>query len=135
MYMAKLLTPHRAQALPMFSYYSPTTILFYVFKIPTPSPHFFPIFIVSLGVPIESEKMDRFLHSRYLNNNIVLPDMIGSCASSTDTFLVGKNGTKKTFQTSQFSITISCYLEAEIDYRHIILLYRVSQDYAQEVSS
>ena len=76
MYMAKLLTPHRAQALPMFSYYSRTTILFYVFKIPTPSPHFFPIFIVSLGVPIESEKIDRFLHSRYLFKHIDLPDMI-----------------------------------------------------------
>ena len=50
--------------------------------------------------------------------------------------LMAKNGTKKTFQTSRFSIAISRYLEAEIDYRYFILFCRVVfQDYAQEVSS
>ena len=43
---------------------------------------------------------------------------------------------KKTFQTLQFSITIVHNLEAEIDYRHVILFCKVLfQDYAQEVSS
>ena len=34
---------------------------------------------------------------------------------------MAKNGTKKTFQTSQFSVTILRYVEADIDYRSIIL--------------
>ena len=65
-----------------------------------------------------------------------LPDMIGTLASGTNASLVAKNGTKKTFQTLQFSIVILRYLEAEIDYRLFILFCRVVfQDYAQEVSS
>ena len=62
--------------------------------------------------------------------------MIRSLASGANASLVAKNGTKKTFQTSRFSIAISRYLEAEIDYKYFILFCRVVfQDYAQEVSS
>ena len=62
--------------------------------------------------------------------------MIGSLASGANTSLVAQNGTKKNDQTSQFSITILCYLEAVIDYRYFILFCRMLfQDYAQEVSS
>ena len=61
--------------------------------------------------------------------------MIRSLASGANASLVAKNGTKKTFQMSQFSITILHYLETEIDYRPFILFCRVmSQDYAQEIS-
>ena len=39
-------------------------ILFYMNKIPPPTPptppHFFPIFLLPLGMPIDSEIMDRF---------------------------------------------------------------------------
>ena len=62
--------------------------------------------------------------------------MIGSFASGANASLVAKNGTKKTFQTLQFLITILCYLEAEIDYTPYILFCTVVfEDYAQEVSS
>ena len=70
---------------------------------------------------IESEILDGFLYSRCLNDCIDLPDMIRSLASGANASLVAKNGTKKTFQTLQFSIVISRYLEAEIDYRPFIL--------------
>ena len=49
---------------------------------------------------IESEIKDRFWHSRCLNNCIDLAEMIGSLASGANTFLLAKNGTKKTFQIS-----------------------------------
>ena len=59
-----------------------------------------------------------------------------SLASGANASLVAKNGTKIKFQMSQFFITISCYLEAEIDYKPFILCCRVVfQDYAQKVSS
>ena len=80
--------------------------------------------------------MDRFQSLKCLNDRINLPNMIRSLASGANASLVAKNGTKKTFQTSRFSIAISRYLEAEIDYRYFILFCRVVfQDYAQEVSS
>ena len=43
---------------------------------------------------------------------------------------------KNTFQMSQFFIAILRYLEAEMDYRLLLLSYRlVSQDYARKISS
>ena len=39
--------------------------------------------------------MNRFWHSRCLNNHIDLPDTIGLFASGTNASLVAKNGTKK----------------------------------------
>ena len=56
---------------------------------------FFPIFLLPLGMPIDSETMDGFLHSRCLNNRINLLYMIGSFASGANVSLVAKNGTKK----------------------------------------
>ena len=57
--------------------------------------------------------------------------MIRSLARGANASLVAKNGTKKTFQSVRFSITILRYLEAEIDYRSFILFCRVVfQDYA-----
>ena len=81
-------------------------ILFYMNKIPPPPcsssvfllhipPHFFPIFLLPLGMPIDSEIMDRFWHSRCLNDHINLFYMIGSFASGANVSLVAKNGTKK----------------------------------------
>ena len=62
--------------------------------------------------------------------------MIGSLASGTNTSLVAKNGTRKNFSNIVIFITISCYLEAEINYRPFILFSKVVfQDYAQYVSS
>ena len=46
-------------------------------------------------MPIDSEIMDGFLHSRCLNDCINLLYMIGSFASGTNVYLVAKNGTKK----------------------------------------
>ena len=75
-------------------------ILFYMNKIPFRSsvfrvPHFFPIFSLPLGMPIDSEIMDGFWHSRFLNDHIDLFYMIGSLASGANTSLVAKNGTKQ----------------------------------------
>ena len=39
--------------------------------------------------------LDGFLYSRCLHNNIEVPDMIGSFASSATASMVVKNGTKK----------------------------------------
>ena len=62
--------------------------------------------------------------------------MIGIFASGTTASLVAKIGTKKTFRTLGFLIRILRYLEAEIDYRPFMILYRMmSQDYAQKFSS
>jgi len=47
--------------------------------------------------------------------------MIRSLASGTNASLVAKNGTKKTFQTSQFLIAILPHLEAEFDYSPFLL--------------
>ena len=44
---------------------------------------------------IESEIIDRFLHSRCLNDCIDLPDMIGILASGANASLVAKNGTSQ----------------------------------------
>ena len=72
-------------------------ILFYMNKIPPtpPAPQFFPIFLLLLGMLIDSEIMGGFWHSRFLNNHIYLFYMIGSLASGTNVSLVAKNGTKK----------------------------------------
>ena len=68
-------------------------------KIPPPPPPcsslFFPIFLLPLGMPLDSEIMDGFWHSRCLNDRIDLLYMIGSLASGANTSLVAKNGTKK----------------------------------------
>ena len=56
---------------------------------------FFPIFSLPLGMPIDSEIMDGFLHSRCLNDRIALLYMIGSFASGANVSLVAKVGTKK----------------------------------------
>ena len=45
-------------------------------------------------MPIESEIMDGFWHSRCLNNRIDLSDMIGTLASGTNASLMAKIGTK-----------------------------------------
>ena len=102
--------------------------------------YFYSYYVMNLQnhtfLPIKSELMDGFWHSRCLNDHIDLPNIIRSLASGANASLVAKNWTKKTFQTLQFSITILCYLEAEIDYRPFILFCRVVfHNYAQEVSS
>ena len=80
--------------------------------------------------------MDTFWRSRCRSNHVNLSNMIGTLASGANTSLVAKNGTKKTFQTLQFSIAILRYLEGEIDYRLFILfLGMLFQNYAQEVPS
>ena len=48
-------------------------------------------FEIIIFLPIESEMMEIFLHSRYLNNYFYLPDMIGLFANGTTTSLVAKN--------------------------------------------
>ena len=48
-----------------------------------------------LALPISSEIIDRFWHSRCLNDHINLFYIIGSFASGTNVSLVAKNGTKK----------------------------------------
>merc|ERR1711867_356219 len=48
-----------------------------------------------LGMPIDSEIMDGFGHSRCINDHIDLLYMIGSFASGAHVSLVAKNGTKK----------------------------------------
>ena len=58
---------------------------------------FFQFFSPPLGMPIKSEIMDRFGHSRCLNDCIDLTNMIGSCASSANASLVAKIGTKCIF--------------------------------------
>ena len=55
----------------------------------------FPFFSLPLGMPIESEVMDRFLHSRCLYIHINIFYMIGSFANGTNVSLVAKNGTKR----------------------------------------
>ena len=47
------------------------------------------------ALPISPEIMDRFWCSRYLNNRIDLPNMIGTFASGANASLVAKNWTKK----------------------------------------
>ena len=59
---------------------------------------FFPIFLLPLGIPIDSEIMDGFWHSRCLKDRIALLYMIGSLASGANASLVAKNGTKKLSQ-------------------------------------
>ena len=84
---------------------------------------------------IKSELMDRFWHSRWLNNHIDLFNMKGIFASDATASLVAKIGTKFFFQTLGFSIIILCYLQAEIDYRPFMLFYRLmSYNYAQKNS-
>ena len=72
-------------------------ILIYMNKIPPflQLLTFFPIFLLPLGMPIESEIMDRFRNSRCLNNHIDLLQMIGPWASGANASLVAKIGTKK----------------------------------------
>ena len=61
--------------------------------------------------------------------------MIGIFASGATASLVAKIGTKFFFQTLGFSITILCYLQAEIDYRPFMLFYRLmSYNSAQKKS-
>ena len=60
-------------------------------------PHFFPIFLLPLGMPIDSEMMDTFWHSRCLNDRIDLFYMIRSFASGGNISLVAENGTKWIF--------------------------------------
>ena len=55
---------------------------------------FFSIFLLPLGMSIDSEIMDRFWHSRW-NDRIDLLYMIGSFASGANVSLVAKNGTKQ----------------------------------------
>ena len=58
--------------------------------------------------------------------------MIGSFASSVTASLVAYQN----FSNIAISIAISCYLEAQIDYRPFLLFYRVmSHNYAQKISS
>ena len=75
-------------------YQNMTTILFYMKKIPfcsipvpapPPPPHSFSYILLPLGMAIESEMIDRFCHSRCLNNYINLCYMIGSFASCANT--------------------------------------------------
>ena len=62
--------------------------------------------------------------------------MIGIFASGATASLVAKIGTKKNFLNIGFLIRILRYLEAEIDYRPLMIFYRMmSQDYAQKFSS
>ena len=75
-------------------------IFFYMNKIPCSSVPFllltlFPISSLPLGMPIDSEIMDGFWHSRCLNDRIDPFYMIGSFASGANVSLVAKNGTKK----------------------------------------
>ena len=51
-------------------------------------------FLLPLGMPIESEIMDRLWHSRCLNDRIDLLYMIGTFASGANASLEAKNGTK-----------------------------------------
>ena len=64
------------------------------FRSVPPPPHFFPIFLLPFGMPIDSEIMDRFWHSRCLNDRIDLFYMIGSFGSGANVSLVAKIGTK-----------------------------------------
>ena len=64
-----------------------------------------PFFCTHLGMPIESEIIDRFRHLRCLNYCIKLPNMIGSFASGTMAYQVAKNGTKKVFHSVDKIIT------------------------------
>ena len=79
---------------------------------------------------MKSSPVDIFGCLRCLNDDIDLPQMIGSLASGANASLVAKKGTKIFFQMSLFLIAISWYLEAEIDYKSFIL-FVVFQDNAQ----
>ena len=59
---------------------------------------FFPFFLLPLGMPIDSEIMDGFGHSRCPNDHIDLSNMKGLFASSPTASLVAKNETKKLSQ-------------------------------------
>ena len=61
-----------------------------------PPPHSFShFFSPPLGMPIDSEIMDGFWHSRCLNDRTDLLYIIGSLASGTNASMVAKNGTKQ----------------------------------------
>ena len=51
---------------------------------------FFPVFSLPLGMPIDSEIMDEFWHSRCLNDHINLPNILWSFVSGVSTSLVAK---------------------------------------------
>ena len=48
--------------------------------------------------------MNRFYLSRCLNDNIDLPDILGSLVSGTTTSQVAKHGTKKLFKLHNFKL-------------------------------
>ena len=58
---------------------------------------FYSLFHSILYLPIESEIMDQFWCSRYLNDHINLPNMIRLFASSAIASIMAKNGTKENF--------------------------------------
>ena len=58
---------------------------------------FFPFSCSHLGMAIEYEIMDRFWHSRCLNNSIDIPNIMGSSAGGATASLVAKNLNKKNF--------------------------------------
>ena len=67
-------------------------------------PHFFPIFLLPLGMPIDSEMMDGFWHSRCLSDCINLLNMIGTFLSGTTNYVVAKIRTKDLAQSLESEI-------------------------------
>ena len=79
---------------------------------------FFPVFLLPLGMLIDSEIMDEFLHSMCLNDCINLYYMIGSFASGANVSFVAKIGTK--------DLATSCSVN-RISNNGRILTFRVSK--------
>ena len=69
---------------------------------------FFPVFLLPLGMPIDSEIMDIFWCSRCLNNCIEVPNMMRLFAGGTATPLVVKIWTKQPWVKIENSCNFDC---------------------------